>query len=202
LYLQGYSEGGLANLALQKYMEEKHWPFNIKAASTGAAPAHITKISQYVFNYPTDPSSAKNYLAVILFYNSFYPQLHRPVSEYLIEPYAANVRDSGLNATINTSLNNILKPEFVKGINAGTDKSFLGALADNDVYDWKPVAPLRLYHGTADITIPFFNSEDAYNAMTARGATNVELLPLPGLEHTAGIKPYILGSVQFFKDHP
>jgi hypothetical protein len=97
----------------------------------------------------------------------------------LIEPYAANVRDSGLNATINTSLNNILKPEFVKGINAGTDKSFLGALADNDVYDWKPVAPLRLYHGTADITIPFFNSEDAYNAMTARGATNVELIPLP-----------------------
>jgi hypothetical protein len=38
--------------------------FNIKAASTGAAPAHITKISQYVFNYPTDPGSAKNYLSV------------------------------------------------------------------------------------------------------------------------------------------
>jgi pimeloyl-ACP methyl ester carboxylesterase len=202
LYLQGYSEGGLANLSLQKYIEENHLPFNIKAASTGGAPSHITKIAQYIFNYPSDPGSVKNYLAVILFYNSFYPQLHRPVSDYLIEPYATDVQNNGLNATINTSLNAILNPVFVNGINTATDTGFLGALADNDVYDWKPVAPLRLYHGTADITIPYFNSEDAYNAMTARGAANVELVPLTGLDHDASIQPYVSGSVEFFKAHP
>jgi pimeloyl-ACP methyl ester carboxylesterase len=202
LYLQGYSEGGLANLSLQKYIEENHLPFNVKAASTGGAPSHITKIAQYIFNYPSDPGSVKNYLAVILFYNSFYPQLHRPVSDYLIEPYATDVQNNGLNATINTSLNAILNPVFVNGINTATDTGFLSALADNDVYDWKPVAPLRLYHGTADITIPYFNSEDAYNAMTARGAANVELVPLTGLDHDASIQPYVSGSVEFFKAHP
>ncbi len=202
LYLQGYSEGGLANLSLQKYIEENHLPFNVKAASTGGAPSHITKIAQYIFNYPSDPGSVKNYLAVILFYNSFYPQLHRPVSDYLIEPYATDVQNNGLNATINASLNTILNPSFVNGINTGTDQGFLSALADNDVYDWKPVAPLRLYHGTADITIPYFNSEDAFNAMTARGAANVELVSLTGLDHDAAIQPYVLGSVQFFKAHP
>jgi len=202
LYLQGYSEGGLANLSLQKYIEQNHLPFNVKAAGTGGAPSHITKIAQYIFNYPSDPGSVKNYLAVILFYNSFYPQLHRPVSDYLIEPYATDVQNNGLNATINTGLNTILNPLFVNGINTGSDVGFLSALADNDVYDWKPVAPLRLYHGTADITIPYFNSEDAYNAMTARGANNVELLPLAGLDHDAAIQPYVLGSVQFFKDNP
>jgi alpha-beta hydrolase superfamily lysophospholipase len=202
LYLQGYSEGGLANLSLQKYIEENHLPFNLKAASTGGAPAHITKIAQYIFNYPSDPGSVKNYLAVILFYNSFYPQLHRPVSDYLIEPYATDVQNNGLNATINVSLNTILNPVFVNGINTGTDQAFLSALAQNDVFDWKPVAPLRLYHGTADITIPYFNSEDAYNAMVARGAVNVELVPLSGLDHDAAIQPYVLGSVEFFKAHP
>ena len=202
LYLQGYSEGGLANLSLQKYMEDNHLPFNVKAASTGGAPSHITKIAQYIFNYPSDPGSVKNYLAVILFYNSFYPQLHRAVSDYLIEPYATDVQNNGLNATINTSLNTILNPSFVNGINTGTDQGFLSALANNDVYDWKPVAPLRLYHGTDDITIPYFNSEDAYNAMTARGAANVELVTLTGLDHDAAIEPYVLGSVEFFKAHP
>jgi fermentation-respiration switch protein FrsA (DUF1100 family) len=202
LYLQGYSEGGLANLSLQKYIEDNHLPFDVKAASTGGAPSEITKIAQYIFNYPSDPGSVKNYLAVILFYNSFYPQLHRPVSDYLVEPYATDVQSNGLNATINTSLNNILNPSFVNGINTGTDQDFLSALADNDVYDWKPVAPLQLYHGTADITIPYFNSQDAYNAMVARGATNVELITLTGLDHDGAIQPYVLGSVPFFKAHP
>ena len=64
------------------------------------------------------------------------------------------------------------------------------------------MAPLRLYHGTADITIPYFNSEDAYNAMSARGAANVELVPLTGLDHDAAIQPYVSGSVEFFKAHP
>lgn len=202
LYLQGYSEGGLANLSLQKYIEDNHLPFDVKAAGTGGAPSEITKIAQYIFNYPSDPGSVKNYLAVILFYNSFYPQLHRPVSDYLIEPYATDVQNNGLNATINASLNTILNPVFVNGINTATDQGFLSALADNDVFDWKPVAPLRLYHGTADITIPFFNSQDAYDAMTARGAIDVELVPLTGLDHDAAIEPYVLGSVPFFKAHP
>jgi len=121
----------------------------------------------------------------------------------LKEPYATDVQNNGIaNATINTSLNNILNPGFVNGINTGTDQGFIAALADNDVYDWKPVAPLRLYHGTNDITVPYFNSLDTYNAMIARGATNVELVTLPGLDHDQAIKPYILGTVQYFKEHP
>jgi pimeloyl-ACP methyl ester carboxylesterase len=182
---------------------KEHLTFKVKAASAGGAPAHVTKIAQYIFNYPSDPGSVKNYLAVILFYNSYYPQLRRPVSAYLQEPYATDVQNNGLaNATINASLNTILNPAFVTGINTGTDKAFLSALADNDVYDWKPKVPLRLYHGTHDFIVPYFNSEDAYKAMLARGATNVELVTLTGLGHDEAIEPYVLGSVQFFKAHP
>lgn len=203
LYLMGYSEGGLATLSLLKYIQDASLPFNVRAASAGGGPAHVTKIAQYIFNYPSDPGSVKNYLAVILFYNSYYPQLRRPLNAYLQEPYATDVQNNGLaNATINASLNTILNPAFVTAINSGTDQAFLSALADNDVYDWKPKVPLRLYHGTNDVIIPYFNSEDAYKSMLARGATNVELVTLPGLGHDETIEPYVFGSVQFFRAHP
>jgi alpha-beta hydrolase superfamily lysophospholipase len=203
LYLAGYSEGGFANLSLQKYIQDNHLPFNVKAASTGAAPCHISKIAQYIFNYPSDPGSVKNYLAVILFYNSFYPALHRPIEAYLVEPYASDIKTNGLiNSSINVSLSSVLKPEFVNGINTGTDQAFINALQDNDVYDWKPVDPLRLSHSKDDEIIPYFNSEDAYNAMTARGAKNVNLQTLSGLTHDQAIEPYVLGSLEFFNSHP
>ena len=202
LYLAGYSEGGFANLSLQKYIQDEHLDFNVKAASTGAAPSRISKIAQYIFNYPSDPGSVKNYLAVILFYNSYYPKLHRPLNAYLKEPYATDIETNGLaNATINVSLNTVLTADFVGGINQGTDQDFINALLDNDVYDWKPLDPLRLYHSRDDEVIPYFNSEDAYNAMTARGG-DVELKTLSGLSHDQGIEPYVLGSLQFFKAHP
>ncbi|MGN6618516.1 MAG: lipase family protein [Ilyomonas sp.] len=202
LYLAGYSEGGFANLSLQKYIQNHHLPLNVMAASSGGAPSHISKIAQYIFNYPSDPGSVKNYLAVILFYNAYYPHLSRPLSAYLQEPYATEIQKKGLeNVTINASLNTILNPTFVAGINSGTDVAFINALKDNDVYDWKPIAPLQLYHGTNDIVIPFFNSQDAYTAMTARGG-NVQFIPLPGLGHDEAIEPFVEGTLAFFKANP
>jgi len=201
LYIAGYSEGGFANLSLQQYIEEQHLPFNLKASSTGAAPSHISKIAQYVFNYPSDPGSAKNFLAVILFYNSYYPNLQRPISAYLKEPYASDVAKNGLgNATIDASLNTILTSEFVNGINNSTDEAFIQALKDNDVYDWKPLHPLLLQHSKDDEVIPYFNSEDAYQAMIARGAAHVQLVTLTG-SHDEAIEPYVVGTLQFFKAH-
>lgn len=202
LYLAGYSEGGFANLSLQKYIEEQHIPFNVRAASSGGAPSEISKIAQYVFNYPSDPGSVKNYLAVILFYNAYYPQLRRPLNAYLQEPYATEIQTQGLeNVDINVSLNTILNSRFVAGINTGADVAFISALEDNDVYDWKPKAPLQLYHGTNDEVVPFFNSQDAYQAMTARRG-NVQFIPLPGLNHDEAIAPFIEGTFAFFKAHP
>jgi dipeptidyl aminopeptidase/acylaminoacyl peptidase len=86
----------------------------------------------------------------------------------------------------------------VKGIADGTDTGFLNAVKDNDVFDWKPKTPTRLYHGTADQLVFYFNSQNAVNAMKARGATNVELIPIPGKDHGTAIQDFLLGTYQFF----
>lgn len=45
--------------------------------------------------------------------------------------------------------------------------------------------PIRIYHGTADPTVSFSNSQRMYDAIIAAGGTKVELFPLEGVGHDA-----------------
>ncbi|MBR3968940.1 MAG: prolyl oligopeptidase family serine peptidase [Clostridia bacterium] len=45
--------------------------------------------------------------------------------------------------------------------------------------------PIRIYHGTADPTVSFSNSQSMYDAIIAAGGTKVELFPLEGVGHDA-----------------
>jgi dipeptidyl aminopeptidase/acylaminoacyl peptidase len=75
------------------------------------------------------------------------------------------------------------------------------AFRDNDIYDWKPKAPLALFHGTADDYVPYFNSEDAYKAMRARGATQVSLHPIEGGNHFTSVAQYTLEALGFISQY-
>ncbi|UOQ73603.1 alpha/beta hydrolase family protein [Hymenobacter cellulosilyticus] len=77
----------------------------------------------------------------------------------------------------------------------------LAAFRDNDIYDWQPKAPLALFHGTADDYVPFFNSQDAYNAMKARGATQVTLRPIAGGNHFSSAPNYTLQAFAFISQY-
>jgi len=82
-----------------------------------------------------------------------------------------------------------------------SDAPLNAALADNDIYDWQPTAPLALFHGTADDYVPFFNSQDAYDAMQKRGATQVELHPIQGGNHFSSATAYTLGAYAFISQY-
>ena len=92
---------------------------------------------------------------------------------------------------------------FLEGVKNDTETGFLNALADNDCYNWKPVAPLKLYHGTNDDYVPYFNSETAYEAMHALGG-NVELVPISGGSHSTSVETYLTGTLFWFQSlsHP
>ena len=142
-------------------------------------------------------SSNQLYLWTLLTYDRIYG-LNRTLSTYFKEPYLTPIQSQKENASINVSFNTIFTDAFVKGIADGTDTGFLNAVKDNDVFDWKPKTPTRLYHGTADQLVFYFNSQNAVNAMKARGATNVELIPIPGKDHGTAIQDFLLGTYQFF----
>ncbi|GAA4404920.1 hypothetical protein GCM10023187_22810 [Nibrella viscosa] len=200
LFIAGYSEGGYATMSLQKKLEEEYPDeFNLIASSAGAGAYHKTAFMQHLVNNPTHGISGfnRNYLWVMLTYNRLYSP-ERPVFYYVKPPYAARIEAQLQNAGISVSLNQIFTEEFRKAINNGTDKTFLQAVGDNDVYDWKPKTPTQLYHGDADNMVFYFNSKDAYDAMRKRGATNIELITLRGRNHGTAIVDYILGTFSFF----
>lgn len=200
LFLAGYSEGGFATLSLQKKLEEEYPDeFNLVASSAGAGAYHKTAFMKHLVNNPTHgiASFNRDYLWVMLTYNRLYSP-DRPISYYVKPTYAARIEAQGKNAGIAVSLNQIFTEEFRKAINTGSDKTFLEAVADNDVYDWKPKTPTQLYHGDNDRMVFFFNSKDAYEAMRRRGAGNVELITLRGRNHGTAIVDYVLGTFSFF----
>jgi hypothetical protein len=58
------------------------------------------------------------------------------------------------------------------------------ALADNDLYDWTPLAPVRMWHCLGDMDVPYENSLVALATLQANGGSSVELLdPSPSSGH-------------------
>ncbi|MCK8492804.1 lipase family protein [Spirosoma sp. RP8] len=200
LYVAGYSEGGYATLALQKKIEEETGSeFNLVASSCGAGAYDKPAFMKQIINQPSAGVDYINrlYIWVLQTYDRIYG-INRPATGYFKEPYAAQVVANGMNASINVSINQAFSDSFKQGINNGTDKAFLDAVQDNDIHDWKPKTPTRLYHGTADEIVSYLNSQNAYDAMQKRGATNVQLMPIPNATHATGILPFISGTYDFF----
>jgi len=50
-----------------------------------------------------------------------------------------------------------------------------------------------MYHGDADVTVPYDNSVITYQKLIANGASTsvLSLTPLPGKDHATGVLPYI-----------
>lgn len=200
LYTAGYSEGGYATMALQKKLEaEALTEFNLIASSAGAGAYDKPAFMEHVVNTRTQGSTDFNrlYLWVLLTYDRVYG-LNRPASYYFKEPYASRVEANGRNALINVSFNEALTDSFRQAVQNGTDADFIRAVQDNDIHDWKPLTPTRLYHGDADNTVFYFNTQNAYDAMQKQGATNVSLYRLPGRNHATGILDFVLGTFEFF----
>lgn len=202
LFIAGYSEGGYATMSLQKKIEEEtNGEFNLVASSCGAGAYDKPAFMKQIINEQTagDDSINRLYVWVLLTYDRIYG-LNRPMTYYFKEPYASQIASNGYGISINASLNTVFTDSFKQAINNGTDKAFLDAVQDNDVHDWKPSTPTHLYHGNADEIVSFLNSQNAYDAMRKRGATNVQLIPVQGGTHGSSIVAFILGTYNFFSD--
>ena len=200
LFVAGYSEGGYATLALQKKIEEETGSeFNLVASSCGAGAYDKPAFMRQIVNERTGGIAYINrlYVWVLLTYDRIYG-LNRPMTYYFKEPYASLVAAKGKDVDISVSLNTTFTDTFKKAINDGTDAEFLKAVQDNDIHDWKPRTPTRLYHGDADETVLYLNSQNTYEAMQKQGAANVRLETLKGANHATGILGFVTGTYSFF----
>lgn len=198
-YLSGYSEGGYATMSLQKKIEETTGAeFTLKAVSSGAGAYNKTQSFKDLVSTKSSGDSTHNasYIWVLLTYDRIY-KFNRAMNTYFIEPYATQIQTQKQNARISGSFEGLLTTGIKKGITDGTDTALLTAVADNDVFDWKPKTPTRLYHGDKDTYVPYFNSVTAADAMKKRGA-DVELVTVAGGNHGSSISSFFLGTLTFF----
>lgn len=199
-FLLGYSEGGYATLALHKLLEETATAeFTVAASAPGAGAYHKSAFARYILNSTQPLNFLDSYVWVLETYNKVYG-LNRPATAYYNQPYAAQVQ-SGNYGSVPTQAAELFTAAFRQGVLSGTDTGMLNAFQANDIHDWKPRAPLALFHGTADDYVPFFNSQDAYNAMRARGATQVQLRPIQGGNHFSSAAQYTLEAFAFISQY-
>ncbi|MTI40462.1 alpha/beta hydrolase family protein [Fulvivirga lutimaris] len=208
-FLSGYSEGGYATLAAHKMMEEENPEgFELIASAPSSGGYDVKGFQEYFFSLDTFDNPF--YLAfVALSYQSVYGY-DDPLSDLFQEPYASAIpglfdgskSGSQINAQLTTSIPDLLQPDIL--VNLDTDpkySDFVDALNDNTITNWIPVAPIYMYHGTADITVPYQNSVDSYNQLLAAGASpsNITFTDLPGANHGSGFLPYLVEAVNLFE---
>ena len=176
LFLTGYSEGGYATMAAHKAMEEQ-FPaeFAVTASYPAGGPYNMRATADYMIGQETNPFP--QYLAfVIKAYDHWYDW--NRISTIYQSPYDAVVENSidGVTGggTIASQLTETTVDLFTAGFLASypdMETVIATDLAANNIHDWAPSAPVRLYHGENDNVVPYVNATSAEAALGDNGAT-------------------------------
>jgi hypothetical protein len=91
-----------------------------------------------------------------------------------------------------------LNPDFLAAIRQDEHHPVREALRQNDVYDWAPRAPIRLYHCSGDEMTTPSNAEVAFRTLTNNGADVKLFDPAPGSDHIGCVGPSLLAAQAWF----
>lgn len=216
LFITGYSQGGFSAMATYKEIQENlSAEFTVTAAAPLSGPYSFSGVmrdailSDDVYLYPAYvPNTLLSYNYVYGIYNS--------TQEYLKEPYAAMAQDyfdrqislSQLNEMLIDQLTadfgasiprHMLQDSVVAAVTAQPGHPVNAALADNDVFDWTPQAPTRIFYCRADDQVPYRNSVVADSIMNLNGAPDVQAIDVnPTADHGGCVQPAVFNTAFFF----
>ncbi|HZY78723.1 MAG TPA: alpha/beta hydrolase [Cyclobacteriaceae bacterium] len=201
LFLAGYSEGGYATMATHKSLEAEPLEGMELIASFPASGGYDIKAMQEYF-WKLDEYHQPFYMAFVAQAYKTTFAWSQPLSDMFNEPYATKIpalvngskTSSQINAELTDNIPALVKADLLENIDKDTKyKYIVDAFNANSLTDWKPTIPMFMYHGDADVTVPFNNSTITYTKLIANGASTltVTLTPLPGADHSGGVFPYI-----------
>jgi pimeloyl-ACP methyl ester carboxylesterase len=207
LFLCGYSQGGHATLALLRELESWHTnEFLVTACAPMAGAYDLSGVTRTEFLSGDTQPNPYYFLYLLAAYQGVYrlapnlPALLRPPYDTTLPPLLdGGHSEDQVNAAMPGDPVQILKPEYLDGFRNDPRHPLLLALQDNDLYRWKPRAPLRLYHCAGDRDVIVANSQVAYAAFQSLGATQVLLIdPQPSADHEACALPSLLLAKTWF----
>jgi pimeloyl-ACP methyl ester carboxylesterase len=202
LFLAGYSQGGYATMAAHKAIETNPIDgFDLIASFPASGGYDVKGMQKYFFNQLT--YDQPYYMAyVALSYKSFYSWNENMIGQFFKDPYATKIpslfngtNEAGqINAQLTTHIPDLVQANLLTGIDTDPQYKFLvDAFKENSLLDWKPKIKMFMYHGDADVTVPYQNSVDTYQYFIDQGVSPsiVSLKTLPGATHGTGVIPYI-----------
>lgn len=207
LFLIGYSEGGYVTMAAQKAIESgSDANLTVTAAAEGAGAYNLTAILSGLITLKTYPDPS--FLALTLnAYNTTY-DWNRPLTDFFNQPYASAIPQlldgnhtySQIIAGLTSSPTALFNPVFYSNVlNPAGEATFKAALAANSFPNWYPKSLTRMYHGTADVLVPYQISQLTYNMFIADGSTKLTLIPIPNGTHETSAAAMTLDAVQWFQ---
>ena len=185
LFLTGYSQGGHASFAAQKYIEALHDPrFHVTATSPMSGAYDMTgEQSKYMFQVYPKPF----YLPyLILSYQTAYHifpdkniyNVFRSPYDTLLQGFFGEVRNKtydDLDNIMPKIPSDVVKPELVNQFKTDPNFAFLKRLQENNLTHWIPEAPVQLCYCKGDREVNYRNSEVVYETMTKAGVKNIKL---------------------------
>ncbi len=158
LFLLGYSEGGYVTVATQRALQGQGT--QPVAVAAGAGPYDVTAtLDELVLRV----CEANPLLGVVIspgFQRRLSASVRREVRKLLIAELLGDDADVIFDPTF---MDNYLAADT-----AALDRQ-------SNVHDWAPAAPLRLFHGRDDQTVPYVSAGSTLAAMRSRGAPDVSL---------------------------
>ena len=209
LFLWGYSQGGHATMALHRLLEQEPLePFSVTGCAPMSGPYDISGVQSAVI-IDDQPYPTPGYLPyVALSYQEVYGNLYSDLEELFLPEYAAVIPElfdgthsmGEINAAFPSIPNQMLQPDALEDFESNPEHPIALALAQNDVYDWAPVAPTRLYYCEGDDQVNYMNSVVALEAMTANGAAQIDAVDGGMLDHGACAPLAMLAGFNWFID--
>jgi hypothetical protein len=220
VFVTGYSQGGHGAMALHRLLETQlSDEFGTTAAAPMSGPYSISGVMRELI-LQEEPYFYPAYLPnTILSYQTAYGNIYQNLDEVFKPAYLGKIQDYYDGVITLIQLNDLLidllianegasvpikmlQDDLVQAVLTDPNHPFNLSLADNDVYDWAPTAPTRLFYCTADDQVPFRNSVVADSVMNENGAADLQAIDVnPNANHGGCVSPAVLNTLFFFANY-
>ena len=206
LFLMGYSFGGYVTMAIHREIDRHYAGEFSVTASAPLAGSFVLKetfdsiISRKTYDRPV-------LIAYVLASYNYHYKWNR-IEQFFNDPYGSMIYDlydgtkwlDVINNQLPVTVSGLLSPGFIDNYLSGNESDLIQAIALNEVLDWIPEAPVRMIHGDADSTVPYFNSVRALEYFEENGKSNADLITLEGKDHIEAAEDAIVMAIQWFEE--
>ena len=196
LFLAGWSQGGAASLSTHRYIQEQYPDeFNILGSSHLAGPHNFERFHDDMMGRVGEEVTIMPIFSWAVYSINKFSELKRPTDQlynYPVFDQMSSIFTPSGDPEI------VFKGYFRSRALSGIDQEYRNVLRRNSNHTgWTPTGKVVLHHGDEDQIVPYYNSIDARDGLSAAGA-DLEFYTYPGGGHTSELGNFIINTTLEF----